>query len=169
MWWMFGFAILAAVIFLLYIRTEGLTREHKRLLVQHKMLEQDSVLLQQHTYELAEELSQTLQQQLQQARRMTRLSAETLQIFEVCLRAVPAICKEVSCRQQSLQQAMHRYLQMHSELSLAQVDSEMNRHGRLVPYWQQRTFAAYLQLCQQLVLLVKDNAHKENFRQAESA
>lgn len=169
MWWIFGFAVLAAVIFLLCIRTEGLTREHKRLLVQHKMLEQDSVLLQQHTYELAEEFSQTLQQQLQQACRMTRLPPETLQIFEVCLRAVPSICKEVSCRQQTLQQAMYRYLQLHSELTLPQVDSEMNRHGRLVPYWQQQNFAGYLQLCQQMIVLVRENSHKEHFRQSESA
>jgi hypothetical protein len=169
MWWLLVFVVLAGLVILLYIRTEGLTREHKRLLVQHKMLEQDHRLMQQYTYELAEEFSQALLQQLSQARRMTRMQPDTLAVFEICLQAIPVMCKELSSRQQSVAQALQRFLKMHSELTLAQAESEFTRHGRLVNYWQQQSFAGYLQMCQQMVSLVRDNAHKESFRPTEAA
>lgn len=168
MWWLLVFAMLAGLVILLYIRTEGLTREHKRLLVQHKMLEQDHRMVQQYTYELAEEFSQSLLQQLSQARRMSRVQPETLNTFETCLQAIPVICKELSSRQQTVAQALQRYLKMHTELTLAEAESEFTRHGRLVNYWQQQSFAGYLQMCQQMVSLAKEHAHKESFRTTEA-
>lgn len=168
MWWLLVFAMLAGLVILLYIRTDGLTREHKRLLVQHKMLEQDHRMTQQYTYELAEEFSQSLLQQLSQARRMSRMQPETLNIFETCLQAIPVMCKELSGRQQSVAQALQRFLKMHTDMTLAQAESEFTRHGRLVNYWQQQSFAGYLQMCQQMVNLAREHAHKEHFRATET-
>jgi len=162
MWVFLGFVALLVVIVVLMVKIDALAREHKRFVVQCRLMESESSHVQHLTFEMAEEFSLNLQQQLQQARRATRVQEAELLLFELCIQSIPALCKELSLRPQGLAPAMTRLLKMNAVVEFSQLEACILRHGRLIPAWQRNNFAGYLQLCQQMVLLTKEHAIKDS-------
>lgn len=153
-----GFFLIVVV---LVVKIDGLTKEHKRLLSQFKMRDQEASHVQQLTYELAEEFSQMLLLQLGQERQATRLNpAEVLHIEQLCS-AIPTICRELVLRPQPIAQALQRYCKKYNADGYTELEVFIHRHGRLIPGWQKNSLAGYLQLCQTAVLLVKEQSIKE--------
>jgi len=161
MWVFLVFFALLAVIIVLMMKIDTLAREHKRFIVQCRLMESESSHVQHITFDMAEEFSVNLQQQLQLARRASRVNEAEILLFEFCIQNIPALCKELSRRQQSLTQAMARVVQVNGIIDMQQLETCINRHGRLISAWQRNNFAGYLQLCQQMVALTKDNSAKE--------
>ncbi|MBN8445997.1 MAG: hypothetical protein U5L01_10685 [Rheinheimera sp.] len=162
MWVFLAFLALLAVIIVLMMKIDTLAREHKRFIVQCRLMESESSHVQHITFDMAEEFSVNLQQQLQLARRTTRVTEAEVLLFEFCIQSIPAVCKELSRRQQSLAQAMARVVQLNGIIDMQQLDTCINRHGRLIPAWQRNNFAGYLQLCQQMVALMREHSTKEH-------
>lgn len=168
-WWLLAFVCLIVLMGIIVVRTESLSAEHKRLLVQYKMLDHDSNQQQQFTYELAEEFSQFLLLQLGSARRMTRISEEELHIFEVSVQLIPTLCKEMSSRHLAFKAALQRAIKLHADIELSDAEAVYTRHGRLVNGWQRQSFSGYLQMCQQMYLLVREFSHKEQLKPSAGA
>lgn len=160
-WWVLAIACLIVLMVVMIVRTDSLASEHKRLLVQFKMLDQESVQFQQITYELAEEFSQFLLLQLGAARRLSRMPEDELYQFEIAMQLIPTLCKEMSTRRLSFKAALQRALKLHADIELTVFEATISRHGRLIPGWQKQSFAGYLQMCQQMYLLTKEHSHKE--------
>ncbi len=160
-WWVLAIACLIVLMVVMIARTDSLASEHKRLLVQFKMLDQESIQFQQVTYELAEEFSQFLLLQLGAARRFSRMPEEELYQFEIAMQLIPTLCKEMSGRRLSFKAALQRSLKLHADIEMAVFEATVGRHGRLIPGWQKQSFGGYLQMCQQMYLLTKEYAHKE--------
>lgn len=149
------------IVVILVVKIDGLSKEHKRLLSQFKLRDQETSHVQQLTYELAEECCQMLLLQLGQERNATRLSpTEVLNIEQLC-QAIPVICRELVLRPQPIAQALQRYCKKYYAEGYNELEVFIHRHGRLIPPWQKNTFAGYLQLCQAAVLLVKEQSTKE--------
>lgn len=168
MWWVIAVVCLMVLIVVMLVKTDSLASEHKRLLMQFKMLDQETVQFQQFTYELAEEFCQFLLLQLGAARRLSRLPEPELYQFEIAIQLIPTLCKEISSRRLGFKAAMQRALQLHCDIELAQLEATIARHGRLIPGWQKQSFSGYLQMCQQMYLLTKEYAHKEQFKPSMS-
>lgn len=164
MWSILAFLALLAIIVGLIIKTESLNKEYKRLVSQVRLSDIDNQQTQQTTYELADMLALTLAAQLQAARRLSRFDDKDLDMFEVCLQAIPYVCKEMSQRRPSLSVAFQRAVRQLTDIEPSAMEAFVTRHGRLVPAWQRNSFQGYLQLCQQIVLLVQEFSHKETFR-----
>ncbi len=160
-WWVLAIACLIVLMVVMVVKTDGLASEHKRLLVQFKMLEQESIQFQEISYELAEEFSQFLLLQLGAARRFSRMPEEELYQFEIATQLIPTLCKEISGRRLSFKAALQRALKLHADIELTAFETTVGRHGRLIPGCQKQTFAGYLQMCQQMYLLTKEHSHKE--------
>ncbi|MFN6261934.1 MAG: hypothetical protein ACK4XG_03905 [Chromatiaceae bacterium] len=160
-WWVLAFVCLIVLMVVMLVRTDSLASEHKRLLAQFRMLDQESSQVQQFTYELAEEFSQFLLLQLGSVRRMSRLAEEELYIFELAIQLIPTLCKEMSSRQLALKPALQRALKLHADLEFPAVEAVISKHGRLINGWQKQNFAGYLQMCQQMFLLAKEFSHKD--------
>lgn len=160
-WWVLAIVCLIVLTIVMVVKTDSLASEHKRLLVQFKMLDQESVQFQQITYELAEEFSQFLLLQLGAARRFSRMPEDELYQFEVAMQLIPTLCKEISGRRLSFKAALQRALKLHADIELAAFEASVARHGRLIPGWQKQSFGGYLQMCQQMYLLTKEHSHKE--------
>lgn len=160
-WWFLAVGCLVVLMVVMVVRTETLASEHKRLLTQFKMLDQESLKFQQITYEMAEEFSQFLLLQLGSVRRLSRLSDDELYQLEIAIQLIPTLCKEISGRGLSFKAALQRALKLHSDIELSTLEATIARHGRLIQGWQKQSFAGYLQICQQMYLLTKDHAHKE--------
>jgi hypothetical protein len=160
-WWVLAIACLIVLMVVMIVRTDSLASEHKRLLVQFKMLDQESVQFQQITYELAEEFSQFLLLQLGAARRFSRMPEDELYQFEIAIQLIPTLCKEMSGRRLSFKAALQRALKLHADIEIAAFEATIGRHGRLITGWQKQSFAGYLQMCQQMYLLTKEYSHKE--------
>ncbi len=160
-WWVLAIACLIVLTIVMVVKTDSLASEHKRLLVQFKMLDQESVQFQQITYELAEEFSQFLLLQLGAARRFSRMPEDELYQFEVAMQLIPTLCKEISGRRLSFKAALQRALKLHADIELAAFEASVARHSRLIPGWQKQSFGGYLQMCQQMYLLTKEHSHKE--------
>ncbi|OBP13231.1 hypothetical protein A5320_19475 [Rheinheimera sp. SA_1] len=156
-----GFFLIVVV---LVIKIDGLTKEHKRLLSQFKLRDQEASHVQQLTYELAEECCQMLLLQLGQERTSTRLNPnEVLHIEQLC-QAIPVICRELVLRPQPIAQALQRYCKKYNSDGYTELEVFIHRHGRLIPSWQKNSFAGYLQLCQAAVALVKEQSVKESIK-----
>lgn len=156
-----GFFLIVVV---LVVKIDGLSKEHKRLLSQFKMRDQEASHVQQLTYELAEECCQMLLLQLGQERASTRLNPnEVLHIEQLC-QAIPVICRELVLRPQPIAQALQRYCKKYNNDGYTELEVFIHRHGRLIPSWQKNSFAGYLQLCQTAVALVKEQSMKEPTR-----
>lgn len=168
-WWLLAFVCLIVAMVVIVARTESLSAEHKRLLTQYKMLDQETVQCQQFTYELAEEFSQCLLLQLNSARRMTRIAEEELRLFELSVQLIPLLCKEMSGRRLAFKPALQRALKMQADQELAELEALFSRHGRLLNGWQKQSFTGYLQMCQQMCLLVREFSHKEQLRPVSGA
>ena len=108
MWSILAFLALLAIIVGLIIKTESLNKEYKRLVSQVRLSDIDNQQTQQTIYELADMLALTLAAQLQAARRLSRFDDKDLDMFEVCLQAIPYVCKEMSQRRPSLSVAFQR-------------------------------------------------------------
>ncbi len=160
-WWVLAIACLIVLMVVMLVRTDSLASEHKRLLVQFKMLDQESVQFQQITYELAEEFSQFLLLQLGAARRFSRMSEDELYQFEIAMQLIPTLCKEMSARRLSFKAALQRALKLHADIEMTVFEATIGQHGRLITGWQKQSFAGYLQMCQQMYLLAKEYSHKE--------
>jgi len=153
-----GFFLIVVV---LVVKIDGLGKEHKRLLSQFKLRDQEASHVQQLTYELAEECSQMLLLQLGQERTATRLNpGDMLHIEQLC-QAIPVICRELVLRPQPIAQALQRYCKKYHGDGYTALEVFIHRHGRLIPSWQKNSFAGYLQLCQAAVTLVKEQSIKE--------
>lgn len=161
LWWILAIACLIVLIVVMVVRTDSLASEHKRLLVQFKMLEQESLQFEQITYELAEEFSQFLLLQLGAVRRLSRIPEDELYQFEIAIQLIPTLCKEISGRRLSFKAALQRAIKLHADIELTAFESTLSRHGRLIPGWQKQSFNGYLQMCQQMYLLTKEFSHKE--------
>lgn len=164
MWSILAFLALLAVIVGLIIKTDSLGKDYKRLVSQARLSDMDNQQFQQTTYELAEMLSLTLAAQLQAARRLSRFDEKDLDMFEVCLQAIPYVCKEMLQRRPSLSAAFQRSVRQLTDIDPAAMETFVTRHGRLVPAWQRNSLNGYLQLCQQIVLLVQEFSHKDIIR-----
>ncbi len=164
MWWIFAVIGLMALVVALVMRAESLAAEHKRLMVQLKIQDQDSAQFQQFTYELAEEFCQFMLLQLGAARRLSRIPPEDIQLFEHSIQLIPLLCKELAGRKLAFRPAIQRALKAQAELDVAQLDATANRYGRLINGWQQQNLVGYLQMCQQMCILTKEIAHKEHFK-----
>lgn len=164
MWSILAFLALLAVIVGLIIKTDSLGKDYKRLVSQARLSDIDNQQFQQTTYELAEMLSLTLAAQLQAARRLSRFDEKDLDMFEVCLQAIPHVCKEMLQRRPSLSAAFQRSVRQLTDIDPAAMEAFVTRHGRLVPAWQRNSLNGYLQLCQQIVLLVQEFSHKDIIR-----
>lgn len=164
MWSILAFLALLAVIVGLIIKTDSLGKDYKRLVSQARLSDIDNQQFQQTTYELAEMLSLTLAAQLQAARRLSRFDEKDLDMFEVCLQAIPYVCKEMLQRRPSLSAAFQRSVRQLTDIDPAAMAAFVTRHGRLVPAWQRNSLNGYLQLCQQIVLLVQEFSHKDIIR-----
>jgi hypothetical protein len=149
------------IVVLLVVKIDGLSKEHKRLLSQFKLRDQEASHVQQLTYELAEEMSQMLLLQLDQERTTTRILPQEVTHIEQLCRAIPVICRELVLRPQPIPQALQRYCKKYYDGSYTEMEVFIHRHGRLIPSWQKNSFAGYLQLCQAAVLLVKEQSVKE--------
>lgn len=160
-WWVLAIACLIVLMVVMLVRTDSLASEHKRLLVQYKMLDQESIQFQQITYELAEEFSQFLLLQLGAARRFSRMPEAEMYQFEIAIQLIPTLCKEISGRRLSFKAALQRALKLHADIEMADMEATIGRHGRLIPGWQKQSFGGYLQMCQQMYLLTKEYSHKE--------
>jgi hypothetical protein len=152
------------LIVVMIVRTDSLASEHKRLLMQLKMLDQESIQFQQITYELAEEFSQFLLLQLGAVRRLSRVPEDELFQFEIAIQLIPTLCKEISLRRLSFKAALQRSLKLHSGIELESFAASVSRHGRLIPGWQKQNFGGYLQMSQQMCLLAKEYSDKEQIR-----
>ncbi len=160
-WWVLAFVCLIILMVVMLVRTESLTSEHKRLLAQFRVLDQESAQVQQFTYELAEEFSQFLLLQLGSVRRMSRLAEDELYMFELAIQLIPTLCKEMSSRHLALKPALQRALKLHADVEFSAVEAAIGKHGRLINGWQKQSFAGYLQMCQQMYLLAKEFSHKD--------
>lgn len=152
------------IVVALVVKIDGLTKEHKRLLSQFKMRDQEASHVQQLTYELAEECCQMLLLQLNHERAATRLNPGELAHIEQLCQAIPVICRELVLRPQPIAQALQRYCKKYNGDGYAELEVFINRHGRLISSWQKNTFAGYLQLCQAAVMLVKDLSSNESIK-----
>jgi hypothetical protein len=168
MWVFLAFLALLAVIIVLMTKIDTLAREHKRFIVQCRLMESESNHVQHITFEMAEEFSLNLQQQLQFARRATRINEAELLLFEFCIQSIPALCKELSQRQQGLTQAVTKIVKANGIVDMQQLETCINRHGRLIPAWQRNNFAGYLQACQLMVALVRDSSAKDTRNTAKT-
>ncbi|MFN6972309.1 MAG: hypothetical protein ACK4NN_15685 [Rheinheimera sp.] len=157
-----GFFLIVVV---LVVKIDGLSKEHKRLLGQFKLREQETSHVQQLTYELAEECSQMLLLQLAQERAATRLNPNEITHIEQLCQAIPVICRELVLRPQPIKQALQRYCKKYYGDSFTELEVFIHRHGRLIPSWQKNSFAGYLQMCQAAVLLVKELTTKESTKE----
>lgn len=169
MWTILALLALLAVIVGLIIKTETLGKEYKRLQAQARIMDSDSQQVQQVTFELAETLALTLTSQLHAARRMSRFDEKEIDIFELCLQAIPLVCKEILNRQLSLAVAFQRSLRQLTDIEPESIEAVFTRHGRLVQAWQRNNLSGYLQLCQQMVLLVQEHSHKDMTRHHHEA
>lgn len=149
------------VVVMMIIKMDNLSKNHKRMVMEYKLREQESSHIQHLTYELAEECSQILLQQLLHDKNNSRLPASEIHCIETLCQAIPVICKELVQRQQSLPQALQRYCKRHPSVEYSELEVFINRHGRLIQAWQKNTFSGYLQLCQAGVLLVREQSYKE--------
>lgn len=149
------------IVVVLVVKIDGLGKEHKRLLSQFKLRDQEASHVQQLTYELAEECSQMLLLQLGQERTATRLNPNEVLLIEQLCQAIPVICRELVLRPQPIAQALQRYCKKYYPDGYSELETFINRQGRLIPSWQKNTFAGYLQLCQSGVALVKEQSIKE--------
>ena len=149
------------VVVMLIIKMDNLSKNHKRMVMEYKLREQESSHIQHLAYELAEECSQILLQQLLHDKNNSRLPASEIHCIETLCQAIPVICKELVQRQQSLPQALQRYCKRHPAVEYSELEVFINRHGRLIQAWQKNTFSGYLQLCQAGVLLVREQSYKE--------
>lgn len=156
-----AFIGLFLVIVFLVIKIDGLTKEHKRLLSQFKLRDQENNHVQQLTYELAEECSQMLLHQLGQDRVMSRLPADEIHYIEQFCQAIPAICRDLVVRPQPVRQCLQRYCQKSAGMEMAAAEVFIQRHGRLITGWQKNSYSGYLQMCQSAVQLVRENSYKE--------
>ncbi len=161
MWWLLAFIACFAVIMALVIKVDGLAKEHKRLLVQARLRDNESFQVQQLAVQLAQQYQELLLQQLNAARRLTRIPEAELRFIELICQAIPGINKELSRRQMPLVQAFRRYLQTQPEVDVAALEAFINQHGRLIPFWLKNNFEAYLQLAATAVQMVRDNSHKD--------
>jgi len=152
------------IVVLLVVKIDGLSKEHKRLLSQFKLRDQEASHVQQLTYELAEECSHMLLLQLDQERPTTRLSAHEVVHIEQLCRAIPVICRELVLRPQPIAQALQRYCKKYYADSYTELEVFIHRHGRLIPSWQKNSFAGYLQMCQAAVSLVRELSAKETVK-----
>jgi DNA repair exonuclease SbcCD ATPase subunit len=150
------------IVVALVVKIDGLTKEHKRLLSQFKMRDQEASHVQQLTYELAEECCQMLLLQLNQERAATRFNPTELAHIEQLCQAIPVICRELVLRPQPIAQALQRYCKKYNGDGYTELEVFINRHGRLISSWQKNTFAGYLQLCQAAVILVKELSSTES-------
>ena len=91
MWVFLAFLALLAVIIVLMMKIDTLAREHKRFIVQCRLMESESSHVQHITFDMAEEFSVNLQQQLQLARRTTRVTEAEVLLFEFCIQSIPAV------------------------------------------------------------------------------
>lgn len=160
------FTVLICIVFfvvvvVLVIKMDNLSKNHKRMVMEYKLRDQESSHIQRLTYELAEECSQILLQQLLHDKNNSRLPASEIHCIETLCQAIPAICKDLVQRQQSLPQALQRYCKRHPAVEFTELETFINRHGRLIQGWQKNTFSGYLQLCQSGVTLVREQAYKE--------
>ncbi len=162
MWVFLAFLALLAVIIVLMMKIDTLAREHKRFIVQCRLMESESTHVQHLTFEMAEEFSVNLQHQLQHAKRATRVQEAELLLFEFCIQQIPALCKELSIRPQSLTAAVNKITKASQVVEMTQLETCINRHGRLISAWQRNNFAGYLQMCQQMVMIVKENSSKDS-------
>lgn len=153
-----GFFLIVVV---LVIKIDGLSKEHKRLLGQFKLRDQEASHVQQLTYELAEECSQMLLLQLDQDRSVTRMNLQEIIHIEHLCRAIPVICRELVLRPQPIKQALQRYCKKYYGDSFTELEVFIHRHGRLISGWQKNSFSGYLQLCQAAVLIVKELTTRE--------
>ena len=169
MWTILALLALLAVIVGLIIKTETLGKDYKRLQAQARIIDSDSQQVQQVTFELAETLALTLTSQLHTARRMSRFDDKDLDLFELCLQAIPLVCKEMLNRRPSLSVAFQRSIRQLTDIDPALVEALITRHGRLVQAWQRNSLPGYLQLCQQIVLLVQEYSYKDSTRSAHDA
>ncbi len=173
MWTVLIFIGFFIVVVLLVIKIDTLSKEHRRLLSQFKLRDQESNHLQQFTYELAEECSQMLLAQLTAERHLTRLSPNDVQCLELLCQAVPTVCKDMVSRQQNVAQALQRYMKRHSEMEWGEMELFLKRHGRLIQCWQKNSYPGYLQMCQAGIQMAKEYSHRDNLRpvraQAEPA
>lgn len=149
------------VVVMMIIKMDNLSKNHKRMVMEYKLREQESSHIQHLTYELAEECSQILLQQLLHDKNNSRLPASEIHCIETLCQAIPVICKELVQRQQSLPQALQRYCKRHPSVEYSELEVFINRHGRLIQAWQKNTFSGYLQSCQAGVLLVREQSYKE--------
>ena len=149
------------VVVLLIIKIDNLSKHHKRMVMEYKLRDQESSHIQHLTYELAEESAQILLQQLLHDKINSRLPASEIHCIETLCQAIPAICKELVQKQQSLPQALQRYCKRHPAVEFTELETFINRHGRLIQGWQKNTFSGYLQLCQSGVTLVREQSYKE--------
>lgn len=169
MWTILALLALLAVIVGLIIKTETLGKDYKRIQAQARIIDSDSQQVQQVTFELAETLALTLTSQLHMARRMSRFDEKDLDLFELCLQAIPLVCKEMLNRRPSLSVAFQRSVRQLTDIDPALVEALITRHGRLVQAWQRNSLSGYLQLSQQIVLLVQEYSHKDSTRNAADA
>lgn len=169
MWTILALLALLAVIVGLIIKTETLGKDYKRIQAQARIIDSDCQQVQQVTFELAETLALTLTSQLHMARRMSRFDDKDLDLFELCLQAIPFVCKEMLNRRPSLSVAFQRSVRQLTDIDPALVEALITRHGRLVQAWQRNSLSGYLQLCQQVVLLVQEYSHKDSTRNAADA
>jgi uncharacterized protein YukE len=168
-WTILALLALLAVIVGLIIKTETLGKDYKRIQAQARIIDSDSQQVQQVTFELAETLALTLTSQLHMARRMSRFDEKDLDLFELCLQAIPLVCKEMLNRRPSLSVAFQRSVRQLTDIDPALVEALITRHGRLVQAWQRNSLSGYLQLSQQIVLLVQEYSHKDSTRNAADA
>lgn len=169
MWSILALLALLAVIVGLIIKTETLGKDYKRLQAQARIVDSDSQQVQQVTFELAETLALALTSQLHAARRMSRFDEKDLDLFELCLQAIPLVCKEMLIRRPSLTAAFQRSMRQLTDIDPALIEGLITRHGRLVQAWQRNSLPGYLQLCQQIVLLVQEYSHKDTLRATPDA
>jgi len=160
-WWVLAFVCLIVLMVVMLVRTDSLASEHKRLLAQFRVLDQETSQFQQFTYELAEEFSQFLLLQLGGVRRLSRLPEDELLIFELSIQLIPTLCKEMSSRHLALKPALQRALKLHADIEFSAMEAVVSKHGRLINGWQKQSFVGYLQMCQQMYLLAKECSHKE--------
>ena len=153
-----GFFLIVVV---LVVKIDGVTKEHKRLLGQFKLRDQEASHVQQLTYELAEECSQMLLLQLGQECAATRLNPNEITHIEQLCQAIPVICRELVLRPQPIAQALQRYCKKYNGDGYTELEVFIHRHGRLIPSWQKNSFAGYLQMCQAAVTLVKELSVKD--------